>query len=188
MLEDAPESPDDALACQALLYASGELDVEEAAAFEQLLGEDQAAREALWQAVQFNLTASGQAPAVPDPAYRTRVRQRLQQRRRHLRKLAAAPSFFGHPAMWCALGAAAAVLMMVVLHHLSSLHDKGMQTKPKTTQSTTGDPASKLTAAPVTPELARNWAELHNTRHLDKVSAEERRRKLRASGAPGVDR
>ena len=121
MFDDFPDNADSELANTALLYASGELDEAEAEAFERRLAEDQAARDALCQAVEMNLTLSGQAQA-PDPAYRQGVRQRLQQRRRHLRKMTGGPTFFGQPAMWAALGAAAAVLLMVVLHHITSLH------------------------------------------------------------------
>jgi hypothetical protein len=66
-----------------------------------------------------NLVLTGEAPTAPDPAYRLRVRQRLHQRRRHLRKLAGQSAYVGHPALWTALGAAAAGLLMVVMHHLA---------------------------------------------------------------------
>jgi anti-sigma-K factor RskA len=119
MRDEAADFTDPDLACTALLYASGELEEAQAAEFERRLAEDQAAREALCQAVQLNLTLAGQS-AAPDPAYRARVRQRLQQRRRHMRKLAGSPAFFGQPAMWAALGAAIAVVLMLVLHHFAS--------------------------------------------------------------------
>ena len=66
-----------------------------------------------------NVTLTGEGPPMPDPSYRQTVRQRLHQRRRHLRKLADAPGFFGAPAMWAAFGAAATALLMVVLHYLT---------------------------------------------------------------------
>jgi len=118
--EESPDAGATDLDCQAMLYASGELDAEAAAAFEQRLGEDQAARDALMQAVQFNGMAAGAAPLAPNPAYRHRVQQRLGQRRRHLRKMAVGRGFFGQPAMWAALGAIVAVIAMVVFHHLST--------------------------------------------------------------------
>jgi hypothetical protein len=116
------EMPADDLALQALLYASGELDESDAERFEQRLGEDQAAREALLQAVTMSQLASGQPPPAPDPEYRDRVRQRLRQRRRLLRTLTRTGSNFGPPALWAVLGAIAAVLMMVVLGHLVTTH------------------------------------------------------------------
>lgn len=137
MFDDIPDNPDDELACTALLYASGELDPDESEAFERLLAEDQAAREALCQAVSMNLTLAGQETA-PDPAYRQRVRHRLQQRRRHQRKMTASPSFFGQPAMWAALGAAAAVVLMLAIHHLVTLPS----TPPLTTAPTNAEKPS----------------------------------------------
>jgi hypothetical protein len=111
------DPPADELVLQAMLYASGELDAEQTAAFEQRLGEDQAARDALCKAVELTQGLPGQEQA-PDPAYRARVRQRLRQRRRHRRALRDDNPFFGHPAFWSALGAAVAILFMVIISHL----------------------------------------------------------------------
>jgi hypothetical protein len=112
------ELPAEDLVLQAMLYASGELDTEQAAAFEQRLGDDQAARDALCKAVE--LTAlPGQEAAEPNPAYRSRVRHRLRQRRRHRRGLSGDNgSVYQHPAFWSVLGAALAVLFMVVISHI----------------------------------------------------------------------
>jgi hypothetical protein len=118
MLDEPGETPPNDLALQALLYASGELDEPDAALFEQRLGEDQEAREALLQAVQYNLTAQGQPSAAPDPEYRDRVRQRLRQRKRLLRSRGG-QSAFGPAALWCVLGAIVAILMMLVLSHMA---------------------------------------------------------------------
>jgi hypothetical protein len=142
MPDDAPESAADELTSLALLYSTGELDEVETAAFERRLAEDQAARDALCQAVEMNLTLTGEAPSAPDPAYRQRVRQRLHQRRRHLRKLEEQPAYFGHPALWTAIGAAAAGLLMVVMHHLALFPQNST-----TTSSVTPSPAeAPLTA------------------------------------------
>src|SRR5262245_58228372 len=114
-MRDAPDAHDSgepcqALAVQALLYASGGLAEAEAAAFERRLAEDQASREALAQAVPLALALRGQAVSPPNPAYRTRVRQRLLPRR-----------FRGHPAYWAGLGAAAGVLVMLGLGSIPRL-------------------------------------------------------------------
>ncbi len=110
-----PGSAEDELVLQAMLYASGELDAEQAAAFEMLLTEDQTARDALCKAVELTQSLTGQEPA-PDPAYRSRVRHRLRQRRRHRRGLQDQDgSFTQHPAFWSILGAAIAVLLMVLI-------------------------------------------------------------------------
>src|SRR5438067_1532788 len=115
--EPAPgESTPDDLNLQALLYASGELDAPDAELFEQRLGQDQEARDALLQAVQ--MTSMGQPTLTPDPDYRDRVRQRLRQRKRMLRSHAQG-SNFGPAALWCALGATAAILLMLIISHMA---------------------------------------------------------------------
>ncbi len=122
MLEENPagSTGDNELAYTALLYASGELEGEEAVAFEQRLAEDQAARDALCQAVEYTSLASGQAPAAPDPSYRDRVRQRLRHRRRQLRNESRYHRAFGPAALWLVLGVIAAVLVMIVLGHMAT--------------------------------------------------------------------
>lgn len=123
--EPAPgESAPDELTLQALLYASGELDAPDAARFELRLGQDQEARDALLQAVQ--MTSMGQPAVAPDPEYRDRVRQRLRQRKRMLRTHAQG-STFGPAALWCVLGAIAAVLVMLVVSHML-VHQGGTTT------------------------------------------------------------
>lgn len=124
-------APDD-LTLQALLYASGELDAPDAALFEQRLGQDQQARDALLQAVQ--MTSMGQPALTPDPEYRDRVRQRLRQRKRLLRSHAQS-SNYGPAALWCAMGATAAILLLLVLSHLATLHQE--QSTPPTRPATT---------------------------------------------------
>lgn len=106
------EQAADTLALTAFLYASGELDAAEAEAFEQRLGEDQAARAAVAQAVQLSLTAAGPTPPKPDPIYRQRVRQRLRPQSGLWRRLTGRRAYRGHPLAWSALGAAAAVLLL----------------------------------------------------------------------------
>ncbi len=69
---------DAADAQRAFRYARGEMDAAEAAVFERRLGEEQALREALGQAVERMRALEGLAPPVPRPAYRQRVRQRLR--------------------------------------------------------------------------------------------------------------
>lgn len=133
-IEEVPAG--DELAYQAMLYASGELDGAQETAFEQLLAEDQAAREALWQAVQNTLLLEGQAAAGPDPAYRARVRQRLRQRRRLIRS--APGGAFGHPAFWVAIGAAVAVLIMVLISHLVVVHHIDTGKAPPTSRPDPG--------------------------------------------------
>src|SRR5260370_19996751 len=102
----------DHLDALALLYANGEMDAAQAAAFERLLGEDRRAREALCLAVELSRTLDGLPAPVPDPACRAAVRGRLLPQgvlarltaRRHR----------GHPVFWAAVGAAAVFLGVVV--------------------------------------------------------------------------
>jgi hypothetical protein len=153
------------LAFQALLYASGVLAEADAAAFERRLAEDQDCREALAQAVPLALALRGQAVSPPNPAYRTRVRQRLVPRR-----------FRGHPAFWAGLGAAAAVLVMLGLGTVSRLPPLPPPVPPDS--SPVARPANRETdAASVTAEV---WAELQNPNHLLKAHDEEMRRRGRA--------
>jgi hypothetical protein len=101
------------LAFQALLFASGEMEGAEAAAFEARLGEDQAAREALCQAVQLANPRAGLGVLRPDPSYRDRVRKRVQRRPTLWSWLAGKRSYRGHPLAWTGLGAAACLLIIL---------------------------------------------------------------------------
>src|SRR5260370_8583521 len=82
---------------QALLYASGELDGERAVAFEDRLGNDQAAREALSLAAQLAVVP-GMAPALrPNPDYRDMVRVRFKQVESGWGRVLARCTHRGHP-------------------------------------------------------------------------------------------
>ncbi len=70
----------ESLTRQAALYAAGRLDAAAAAAFEDLLSTDAAARDALCRAVRRSLAGDRQA-LHPDPSYRRRVRRRLRRTR-----------------------------------------------------------------------------------------------------------
>lgn len=186
MREDqiAGETAGDALALQALLYASGELDEAQLPDFEQRLGEDQGARDALCQAVQMTLALKGQLPARPNPAYRERVRQRLQTRQPWWQAVADKRAYRGHPALWSGLGAAAAVLLMIGLGQLTHVGSSpqvvvqpgAIPVAPPKEPS----PAENTAVAAATPEEAHTWAELTNSNHLEKAHNEEARRKNRA--------
>jgi anti-sigma factor RsiW len=151
------------LAVQALLYASGGLADADADAFERRLAEDQAAREALAQAVPLALALRGQAVSRPDPAYRTQVRRRLLRR-----------PYRGHPAFWAGLGAAAAVLVMLGLGTVSRLPPL----PPPTPPDSSARPASRETETASV--MADVWAELQTPEHLLKAHDEEMRRRGRA--------
>lgn len=185
MREDkaASETPCDPLALQALLYASGELEGAQGKAFEQRLGEDQSAREALCQAVQMTLALQGRVPARPNPAFRERVRQRLRARQPWWQTLVGKRAYRGHPAVWSGLGAAAAVLLMISLGQVPHLHPGSHPVAtPTVVQPPPGEePApAESGVAVATLEEANTWAELNNSDHLEKARSEEVRRKNRA--------
>jgi anti-sigma-K factor RskA len=157
-----PGSAEDELVLQAMLYASGELDAEQAAAFEVLLTEDQAARDALCKAVELTQSLPGQESA-PDPAYRSRVRHRLRQRRRHRQGLQNQDgSFTQHPAFWSVFGAAIAVLLMVLISFIVA----HISTTPPTAPSSQPQPGGQRSSID---EQAGKLAE-----QLSKASATER--------------
>jgi hypothetical protein len=183
-----PHSPRDAsgdpTALQALLYATGELDPAEAAAFEKRLGEDQAAREALCQAVQLAATLNQLAAARPDPAYRERVRQRLR-RWSCWSWLFGRQTYRGHPAVWSAVGAAAAVLLVMGLAQLSGAsgarsHPPLPEPRKAAEEEVIPPPVAEPPQLAATEDVATRWADLHDTSRVTRVHDEEMRRKQRA--------
>jgi len=168
------DAAEGALAFQALLYASGELEGEPATAFEARLAEDQSAREALAQAVQLSLALAGHAAPDPDPAYREAVRRRLRPRGAWQR-IWSKRFYRGHPALWGLLGAAAASVAFIMFAPAPAPPSAAF--------------VEQAPAAPTT-EMANVWAELHNSDHLTRAHGEEARRKLRAedrrSRLPGM--
>jgi anti-sigma-K factor RskA len=78
-LTDANRAARDDIALQAILYAGGLLDADEAAAFEGLLATDQNARDALARAA-CDLFAGRRGTVRPGAGYRKRVRRRLRRR------------------------------------------------------------------------------------------------------------
>jgi len=182
MLEDIPceEQPEDPLVLQAMLYVSGELEPEQIADFERLLGEDQAVRDALCRAVELVQTLNGQESAGPDPAIRARVSRRLRQRRRHRLALADSGSST-NAALWSVMGAAIAVVVMLALSHMAMTPTT---TPPGTAQSvnptTSREEPAVADDEEKTAEMANVWADLHSSDRLEKVVREEElRRKLR---------
>lgn len=174
----------DSVALQAFLYATGELDEAEAAAFERRLGEDQAAREALCQAVELTQALAPRPAPRPDPSYRQRVRERLRHRR--LGWLFGRQTYRGHPAVWSAVGAAAAVLIVISIAHLQAALVTQRHRPlpvPRGVEQEAPIPAPfveppQLTA---TEDMAVTWATLHtnSVNHVTKVHDEEMRRKHR---------
>jgi hypothetical protein len=189
--EDAPGEP---LAIEALLYAGGELESDEAGRFEARLGEDQAAREALCQAVQFLHTCSGFAAPQPNPTYRDQVRRRFYPRPGILPWLTRRRAYRGHPALWSGLGAAVVLLLFGLTRGLTT-QPPAAGNPPVARQAGPAEPppqpaganpsAEKRPAPPAaSTEEARLWAQLHNSKHLTRARDEEVRRKTRAATLP----
>lgn len=159
------------LAAVAFLYASGELSGEDAAVFEQRLGEEQAARDALCHAVTLSQALEGQPAPMPSLAYRDKVRRRL--RSSLVSHWLPSRAYRGHPALWTVLGMAAALLLMQL----------GPPAQPPASQAPAPQSASSQ-PEPAAPdeeaETARRWANLHNNEHLSRARLEEFRRRLRA--------
>ncbi len=171
------------LGLQAFLYVSGELESSEAASFERHLGEDQAAREAVCQAVRLCLTLASPTGAAPDPAYRERVRQRLRSWPSTGRIIGQARTQRGHPVIWGLLGAASALLVMLALQrpHSPAIPNDDPSSPvvdARPTNKVADDPDETPPAPPL--EMASVWAELPNGEHLRTARDEELRRKIRA--------
>jgi hypothetical protein len=174
-MSDNP-TPGDALAVQAFLYANGDLDGPAQAAFEDRLAVDQATRDALAQAVPLLSVLGGKLPPRPDPAYRQRVRDRLQGG--WWRWLTGRRTYRGHPLLWTALGAAASLLLVLGWWRLTPAAvaapgPVALQPTPET--GTVAEPEYLVT----TIEVAETWADLDHLEHLTKARDEEMRRKIR---------
>jgi hypothetical protein len=123
MREGLSETAGDDLSFQALLYASGELEGEELAAFEEKLSLDQSARDALAQAVELSLTMEGKADQGPEPEVRARIRQRLRQRRRKRLADGFATGFIGQPAFWSLIGALVTLMLLLLFGQVLALFE-----------------------------------------------------------------
>jgi len=169
---------DDGRMSEALLYAGGEMTVAEAAAYEERLAEDQAAREALAAAVGLLGALADGRPVRPGPAYRSRVQARLCPRHGAWAWLAQPRLYRGHPAAWGLAGAAAAVLLMLAWAHAPWL---AAPAAPAPALPAARYPDEGPGPAPAaSADVATVWATLHTKDHLLKAHDEAARRKTRA--------
>ncbi len=176
---------DPVLTARALLYANGELPGAEAAAFEKRLADDQQAREALAEAVLLNQTLRGGEPPRPDPAYRDRVRERCRSAPAASSRPAGwwsavlRPQVYrGHPMVWLLSGALAAALLVFFAAIAQTPVDP--LPRPATPVPVTVRPTQPRPAAePASGKMGEVWAELHSINHLERVRAEETRRRHR---------
>jgi anti-sigma-K factor RskA len=167
----------------AFLYTSGEMDAAEKAHFEQRLAEEQPLREALCRAVELMQTLEGLAPLTPSPTYRQRVSERLRSADSLWRWLGQRRTYRGHPALWSGLGAAAALMSVLLMapHWISKERpvpsDETMAKEQSPIRD--ADTSREVPAALSTIEVAETWASLPNTEHLTHAVEEENRRRDR---------
>jgi hypothetical protein len=111
-MRDPTGPPADAeLSLTALRYAAGDMPPADAEAFEARLGTDQAAREALAEAVRLSAAASGAPVPTPDPLVRLAAAERLHPT--WLSRLFPRRPYRGHPALWAGLGGGIAAAVAV---------------------------------------------------------------------------
>lgn len=155
----------------------------EAHAFEQLLSQDQRAREALGLAARAVHTADPDTDPVPDPAYRGRLRARFAPRPPLWAWLCRRRSYPGHPAFWGSAGAAAAAVLVLVL-----LRAFWAEPSPSPCAAPAAVPVREAQAPHGTEliepaderEEAHIWAELPHGDHLLKAHHEEAQRRARS--------
>jgi hypothetical protein len=174
-----PTDPaDDHLAMQAFLFACGELEESEAVAFFHRLADEQAAREALSQAVYVSGFLAGGTPVAPNPAYRAAVRGRLGPGHAPL-TAGGGRARFVHALLWAGVGAAAMYLLSTGM----GLRLPNRVWGPDPVPAISTNPAHLPDEAPPSDESvppAVVWAVLHTPEHLAQVHDEEGRRKSRA--------
>lgn len=167
MPDDQRTRTAEALAQQALRYATGDLSPDEVAAFELWLADDQHAREALVEAVQWSAMLGGEAPPLPVTSYRAKVREALLPapvpRPKRLRRALA----------WAGSGSAVASLLVaaaVVLFVPTPPPAPTIALAPQPPLAPAHDGAP-------TPEMARMWSDLQDHKKLVQAVDEEIRRK-----------
>ena len=183
-------SGDGQLAWQALLYAGGELEGAEEAAFELRLAGDQALREALCQATRMLGALESRAPLSPSPGYRQAVRAELRPSMSLWQRLKAPQAYPGHPFLWGLAGAAASLLIMVGLGRLSEMSSNKPPSpvQPGAIQSGATHLTKPESQYASLAETADIWAAMHPSDHLSKAHDEEARRRSRGLDKPRFGR
>lgn len=183
---------DSTLQTTALRYAAGDLSPGEVEAFELRLAEDQAARDALSEAVRLSAAAIGQASPVPDPSFRALIRTRLGFGSR------------SRPLLWAGLGAA--VVAVCALFAVSAADRAAPAEEAVAAPITTASeplanaPAPDSPAAPdaVAPEhpagacndeqrsVAEIWADLSSHEGVEKAHEDEMKWRQRVRDPHGA--
>ena len=144
MRETSHSPRNDDLALTALRFAAGELSSDRAEAFAEQMAHDQAARDALSDAIRLSAAALGQSSPVPDPLTREAVRE--QVRGTWLAWLFPRRPYRGHPLAWAGLGGTVAASLTVFGVWLGDRPDAGQF------RST---PVAPIVAAPSDEESSR---------------------------------
>lgn len=148
----------------ALRYAANDLPPAEAEAFEDRLGTDQDARDALAEAVRLSSAAVGQRAPEPDPAVRAATRARLDLAGRRVRA-----------ALWAGAGALALAGCLVATAELSgrAAPDAPAAPAPLVAQQ---DPVA---LADDSRSVAELWAEMSDAETVEKSHEDEMRLRQR---------
>lgn len=181
---------DPTLQATALRYAAGDLTPDESEAFELLLATDEAAQDALAEAVRLSAAAIGQPAPAPTRSFRERVRERVRVGR-------------WSPLTWATTGAAAVAVATVVGLHLGRVEPVPTP-EPQARPVLPAPPpiavapeprpvgvAVNPTAVPMA-TAAEIWAELSTPdrvekAHDDEVRRRQRMRDLRPPTSIGID-
>jgi hypothetical protein len=168
---------DPTLQATALRYAAGDLPPSESEAFELLLATDEAAQDALAEAVRLSAAAIGQAAPAPTPSFRDRVRARVRASR-------------GSPLAWAACGATAVAVATIVglqLSHTEPGKSPELQATPVAAPSPPPiavAPEPRPVLLTIAPEMvpattAEIWAEFSTSERIQKAHDDELRRRQR---------
>ena len=162
---------DPTLQATALRFAAADLSPAESEAFEARLATDEAAQDALAEAVRLSAAAIGQAAPAPHRSFRDRVRARVR-------------GYRGHPLAWSALGAVAvAVAAVVGLQLTPPAHVPEIVAAPVESPEVAVSPEPRAVVAVADdahhPTTAEIWAELSTPEHVEKAHDDEIRRRQR---------
>lgn len=160
---------DPTLQATALRFAAGDLSPAESEAFEARLATDEAAQDALAEAVRLSAAAIGQAAPAPHRSFRDRVRARVHGSR-------------FQPIAWVALGGVAVALAAVVGLQLSPpvpAPDVGIAPVEVHEVAVAPEPRAVAVADEHPPTMAEIWAELSTPDHVEKAHDDEIRRRQR---------
>jgi hypothetical protein len=157
------------LSLRALLYACGDMDPDDAGAFEALLADDQEARDALVTATELLRAARGLGPAAPNPGYRAAVRARLFRGVRP-----AARRLTRERLTWGLAGALAASLLFVAVSPPWRDDHDGEDARPTPAAKADPDVVHVATTAEAL------YSDLSNFDRLERIRAEHLHRRARS--------